>query len=178
MAVLRVDDFRNKLGGGGARPNLFNVLVNFPGYSGGDKEETSFMCKGAQLPGSTLGIIPVPFRGRQVKLVGDRTFEPWTITVFNDTDFNVRNAFETWMDGMNGHSTNLGTFSNDAGSVYATNMEVEQLDQTGVPIKTYFLKNAFPTAISPIDLSYDANDQVEEFTVTIEFDYWTNDNTT
>ena len=64
MAILGVDDFKSKLTGGGARPNLFKVTCNFPTYVGGDVEKASFMCKAAQLPASVLGLVEVPFRGR------------------------------------------------------------------------------------------------------------------
>jgi len=175
MAILRVDDFKGKLTGGGARPNLFEVNITFPGFVGGDLELTNFMCKGAQLPGSTVGVVTVPFRGRQVKLAGDRVFEPWTVTVINDTNFAVRNAMEVWMDGINSHSQNSGFTSP---TVYQTDMTVHQLDQDGSIIKKYTFNGAFPTAVTPIDLSYDANDQVEEFQVTFEFQYWVSDTTT
>ena len=105
---LRVDDFKAKLKGGGARPNLFRVTLNFPAYAGGNAELTSFMCKGAQLPASTINAVDVPFRGRQLKIAGDRTFEDWSVTVINDTGFEVRNAMERWMNGMNGHTANTG----------------------------------------------------------------------
>ena len=105
---LRVDDFKAKLKGGGARPNLFRATVNFPAYAGGDVELTSFMCKAAQLPASVMNVIEVPFRGRQLKIAGDRTFEVWSPTIINDTGFEVRNALEKWMNGINGHSANTG----------------------------------------------------------------------
>ena len=98
MAILGVDDFKSKLRGGGARPNLFKATVNFPGYAGGDVELTSFLCKTAQLPSSIMNVMEVPFRGRQLKIAGDRTFEPWTVTILNDTDFSIRNAMERWMN--------------------------------------------------------------------------------
>jgi hypothetical protein len=178
MAILRVDDFKGKLTGGGARANMFEVNISFPGYTGGSKEITNFMCRAAQLPASTINPVEVPFRGRIVKLAGDRTFEPWTITVYNDTDFQVRDAFESWMDGMNTHAGNVGIQSNNAGfGTYASNMEVIQLDQTGRKIKTYFLKNCFPINVSAIDLDYSQVGEIEQFTVTVEYDYWTNDNT-
>ena len=178
MAILRVDDFKGKLTGGGARSNMFEVNVNFPGYSGGNKELTNFMCRAAQLPASTINPVEVPFRGRIVKLAGDRTFEPWTITVYNDTNFAVRDSFEAWMDGMNTHAGNVGVQANNAGfGTYASNMEVLQLDQTGRSVKTYFLKNCFPTNVSAIDLDYAQAGEIEQFTVTVEYDYWTNDNT-
>ena len=108
MAILGVDDFKSKLRGGGARPNLFKATVNFPGYAGGDVELTSFLCKAAQLPASVMNVVEIPFRGRQLKIAGDRTFESWTVTVLNDTDFNVRNAMERWMNGINAHQANTG----------------------------------------------------------------------
>lgn len=177
MAVLRVDDFKGKLSGGGARANMFNVMCEFPGYAGGDKELTSFMCRGAQVPGSTIAAIDVPFRGRIVKLAGDRSFADWTVTIYNDTNFSVRDAFENWMDGMNSHQGNLGTFANDAGSTYATDWDVEHLDQTGAVIKTYKLRNAFPVDLSTIELAYDQASEIETFTVTIAYDYWTSNTT-
>jgi len=178
MAILRVADFKGKLTGGGARSNMFEVNVNFPGYTGGNKELTNFMCRSASLPASNIAPIEVPFRGRIVKVAGDRTFEPWTLTVYNDTGFAVRDAFEQWMDGMNTHSGNVGVQSNNSGfGTYASNMEVLQLDQTGRSVKTYFLKNCFPTNVSAIDLDYAQAGEIEQFTVTVEYDYWTNDNT-
>ena len=178
MAVLAVDSFRGKMTGGGARANMFSIDMSFPFYASGNAELTSFMCRAAALPGSELGTVEVPFRGRIVKLPGDRTFEPWTITVYNDTNFNVRNSFEKWMNGINTHQTNLGLFVDNAGyNTYATNVEVKQLNQIGATIKTYSLKNAFPSAISQIELSYDQVTQIEEFTVTFQYDYWSNDNT-
>ncbi|MEK9698756.1 MAG: phage tail protein [Candidatus Poseidoniales archaeon] len=177
MADLRVDRFRAQLTGGGARANMFEVNIAFPGYAGGDTEITNFMCRSAQIPASIIGTVEVPFRGRIIKLAGDRTFEPWTITVYNDTTFNVRNAFERWMNGLNSHVTNLSAEANNSGiGGYAANMEVNQLDQQGTVTKQYILKNAFPINVAPIDLTYDAATAIEEFTVTIEYDYWFNDN--
>lgn len=173
MAILRVDDFKGKLTGGGARPNLFDVNVNFPPYvselGGNITETTNFLCKAAQLPGSTMGMIPVPFRGRQIKVAGDRVFEPWTLTIINDTDFAIRDAFERWMNGINGHESNTG-LTNPVS--YQSDMDVRQLDKNGEVIKTYRIRGAFPVNVSPIDLAYDNNDAVEEFTVTLEFQYW------
>jgi len=178
MAILRVDDFKGVLTGGGARPNLFDVNINFPPFvstsSGNVTEVTNFLCKAAQLPGSTLGIIPIPFRGRQVKIAGDRIFEPWTITIINDTDFAVRDAFERWMNGINGHESNTG-LTNPV--VYQSDMEVRQLDKEGNALKSYRIRGAFPTAITPIDLAYEANDTIEEFQVTVEYQYWTSNTT-
>lgn len=174
MAILGVDDFKAKLVGGGARPNLFKATVNFPAYAGGDVELTSFMVKAAQLPASTIGAINVPFRGRQVLIAGDRTFEPWTITVINDIDFKVRNAFERWMNGINQHRANTG-LTNPVD--YQADMEIAQLDKAGNEVKVYKFRGTFPTAMSAIEVSYESTDQVEEFTVELQVQYWESDTT-
>ena len=166
---LRVDDFKAKLKGGGARPNLFRATVNFPVYAGGDVELTSFMCKAAQLPASIMNVIEVPFRGRQLKIAGDRTFEVWSPTVINDTGFEVRNALERWMNGMNGHSANTGITNPVA---YQADLLVEQLDKDGSVLKTYKFRGCFPTNLSAIELSYDTVDTLEEFTVEFQVQYW------
>ena len=171
---LRVDDFKAKLKGGGARPNLFRAIVNFPGYAGGDVELTSFMCKAAQLPASIMNVIEVPFRGRQLKLAGDRTFEPWEITILNDTDFTVRDAMERWMNGMNAHSENVG-LTNPVD--YEADLIVEQLDKDGSVVKSYKFRGCFPTTVAAIDLSYDTVDTVEEFGVTMQVQYWESNTT-
>ena len=147
MAILGVDDFKSKLRGGGARPNLFKTTVNFPGYAGGDVELTSFLCKTAQLPASVMNVFEVPFRGRQLKMAGDRTFEPWTITIINDTDFAIRNAMERWMNGMNAHQQNTG-LSNPVD--YQADLIIEQLDRDGTTLKTYNFRGCFPTSGSAI----------------------------
>jgi|TARA_B100001093_G_scaffold107601_2_gene99870 hypothetical protein len=171
---LRVDDFKAKLKGGGARPNLFRATVNFPIYAGGDVELTSFMCKAAQLPASIMNVIEVPFRGRQLKIAGDRTFEVWSPTVINDTGFEVRNALERWMNGMNGHSANTGITNPVA---YQADLLVEQLDKDGSVLKTYKFRGCFPTNLSAIELSYDTVDTLEEFTVEFQVQYWEADTT-
>ena len=169
MAVLGVDDFKSKLRGGGARPNLFKATINFPGYANGDVELTSFLCEAAQLPASTIGTIIVPFRGRQLKMAGDRTFDVWTPTIINDTDFNVRDAMERWMNGMNAHSANTG-LTNPVD--YEADLVVEQLDKDGSTSKTYNFRGCFPTGLSPIDLSYASENEIERFTVEFQVQYW------
>ena len=174
MPILRVDDFKGQLSGGGARPTLFDVLLNYPVFAGGDAQLTSFMCKAAQLPGSTQASIPVPFRGRQVQVAGDRTFEPWTVTVINDTDFGVRNAMERWMNGINSHAANTGL---TAPVSYQADLAVRQLDKDGSILKQYDFRGAFPTEIGAIDLDFGSTDTIEEFTVTFAYQYWTSNTT-
>jgi len=174
MAILGVDDFKAKLVGGGARPNLFKATINFPVYAEGDVEITSFLCEAAQLPGSNVGLITVPFRGRQLKMAGDRTFDTWSPTIINDTDFKVRNAMERWMNGINAHSANTGLTSP---TDYEADLIVEQLDKDEAVLKTYNFRGCFPTAISPIDLSYGSNDDIERFSVEFQVQYWESDTT-
>lgn len=183
-------DFRSRLVGGGARPNLFECELTFPNVSGidltaDDQLDLRFMIKAAQLPGSTIGSIPVPFRGRTLKIAGDRTYDPWTITVINDTSFNLRNAFEQWSNSMNRHDDNVGLITP---SSYQTEIIVRQfsrgVDTSGqanttlpdttsaIPtLKAYKLYGCFPTSVDPIPLSYDSNDSIEEFNVTFEVQY-------
>jgi hypothetical protein len=175
MAILGVDDFKSKLVGGGARPNLFKATVNFPAYAGGDVELTSFLVKAAQLPASVISTVTVPFRGRQLQIAGDRTFEPWTITIINDTDFKIRNAFEKWMNGINQHANNTG-LTNPVD--YQADMSVAQLDKAGNEVKVYNFRGTFPTNVSAIELSYDSTDTIEEFTVELQVQYWESAGTT
>ena len=175
MAILGVDDFKSKIRGGGARPNLFKATVNFPTYAVGDVELTSFMCKGAQLPASVTNVIDVPFRGRQLKVAGDRTFEPWTVTIINDTDFAVRDSMERWLNGINNHKANAG-LTNPVD--YQADLIVDQLDRDGTEIKTYNFRGAFPVNISNIELNYETVDTIEEFTVEFQIQYWESNTTT
>jgi|TARA_Y100000385_G_scaffold227564_1_gene238528 hypothetical protein len=174
MAILGIDDFKSKLRGGGARPNLFKATVNFPAYAGGDVELTSFLCQTAQLPASTIATVPVPFRGRTLQMAGDRTFEPWNVQVINDTDFKVRNSLERWMNGMNGHSANTG-ITNPVD--YQADLIVEQLDRDGSTLKTYNFRGCFPTSVGAIELAYATNDTIETFDVSFQIQYWESDTT-
>jgi len=174
MAILGVDDFKSKLKGGGARANLFKATINFPAYAGGDVEITSFLCEAAQLPASTVGTVTVPFRGRQVKLAGDRTFDTWSPTIINDTDFGVRNAMERWMNGINAHTANTGiTNPTD----YQADLLVDQLDRDGAILKRYVFRGCFPTNLSAIDLSYATENEIERFTVEFQVQYWESNTT-
>lgn len=174
MAIMGVDDFKSKLVGGGARANLFKVTLNYPSYVNGDVELTSFMCKAAQLPASVIAPVPVLFRGRQLQLAGDRSFEPWSITVINDSGMEVRNAMERWMNGMNSNVSNEG-LSNPVD--YMADAVVEQLDKAGNPTKKYDFRGIFPTNVAAIDLSYDNENQIEEFAVEFQIQYWESDTT-
>jgi hypothetical protein len=183
-----LESFKARMGGGGARPNLFECELAFPPDSipVGTTEDvlsdkTRFLVKAASLPASTLGVIDIPFRGRNLKIAGDRTFDPWTITVINDSDFSIRTAFERWMNLINKHEDNAG--KNDPVS-YQTDAIVKQFGraltngttpttQSAVPVlKQYKFYGVFPTSVSDITLSYDSSDTIEEFTVDLQVQWW------
>ena len=119
-------------------------------------------------------MIDVPFRGRQLKVAGDRTFEPWTVTIINDTDFTVRDSMERWMNGINAHSANTGLVNPVD---YQADLVVEQLDRDESTIKTYNFRGCFPTNVAAIDLAYETVDTIEEFTVEFQIQYWESNTT-
>jgi hypothetical protein len=175
MAILGVDDMKAKLVGGGARPNLFKVTMGFPSYVTADVSLASYMCKAASLPASTIAPIAIPFRGRNLQIAGDRTFEAWNITVINDTDFNVRNSFEQWMNGINQHQENTGLTQP---SSYMADMIVEQLDKDGSVKKKYDIRGTWPTSLGAIEVAYTDENTIEEFTVELQVQYWESNKTT
>jgi hypothetical protein len=172
--MANIDDFKAKLTGGGARANMFKVICNFPVATGGDAELASFMIKNASLPSSVMSTIEIPFRGRKLKIAGERTFEPWSITVMNDTNFSIRDSFERWMNSINQHINNTGIATPVD---YQSDMTVQQLDKDETVVKSYDLRGVFPTNISQIDLDVAAEDQIEEFTVELQYQYWTSNTT-
>ena len=175
--MANINDFKAKLAGGGARPNQFKVTMPFPGYAqvGGEIEDLAFLCRATVIPSMTVGNINVPFRGRQIKIAGDRTFEAWTVTVLNDTDFKLRNAFERWQNGINNMTDNEG-LTNPVD--YQVDAFVDHLDRNGNTIKSYTLRGLYPTIVSAIDLNYETNDVVEEFTATFAYQYFESNTTT
>lgn len=177
MALGSVDEFKARLAGGGARGNLFQcTLANPRGGLGVDLDIdfSSFMCEAAQLPASTIGVINIPFRGRQLKVAGDRTFDVWTVTVINDTEFKIRNSMERWMNAISNHADAGGTQNPE---LYFADLKVDQFDRDESVIKTYNFRDAFPTEVSAIDLSYGDTDTIERFTVTFQYQYWTSNTT-
>lgn len=169
-----IDDFKARLTGGGARPNLFKVTLNFPSFASGPVELTSFMAKAASLPASTIGNIDVPYRGRNIRVAGDRTFDEWSITVFNDDAMTIRNALETWSNSINEHINNVGV---QAPNDYKVDAKVEQLNRSEEVTKTYTFIGMWPSSVGAIELAYDTNDTIEEFEVTLQYDYWKSNTT-
>tara|TARA_Y100000593_G_scaffold48125_1_gene90978 strand:+ start:42 stop:632 length:591 start_codon:yes stop_codon:yes gene_type:complete len=179
MATTRenktISNFKAALIGGGARPNLFEVeLTTLPAGITWDADNFRYMCKAAQLPASNIANIDVPFRGRIFKVAGDRTVDQWSVTIINDENFRLRNAFEEWVNLIANLDTNLGATDPSA---YMVNAKVYQLGRGSSPnsqtnagnansvLKEYEFQDIFPTTVSAIDLSYDSTDAIEEFTV-------------
>ena len=175
IAARTIDTFKSKLVGGGARPNLFEVeLTTLPAGIAWPADNFRYMCKAAQLPASVIANIDIPFRGRIFKVAGDRTIEPWSITIINDEDFRIRKAMEEWVDFIAKLENNLGATDPSA---YMVNAKVFQLGRGAAPssqnnsgdrnavLREYEFIDIFPTSVSSIDLSYDSSDTIEEFVV-------------
>lgn len=169
--MATIDEFKANLIGGGARANQFRVTFNTPGAiaTGLDVRKASFLIKAASLPGQTLGEIPVPFRGRNLYVAGDREFEAWETTVLNDTDFAIRNAIERWLNAINDTVTNTG-LTNVAD--YTADLTVEQLDRDDTVLKSYIFRNAWPLTVAQIDLSTQTTNEIEEFEVTWRYQHF------
>jgi len=186
-----LSNFKSRLAGGGARPNLFEVtLPSFPGaaedfWGEGENESNTkmaFLCKAAQLPASTVAEIPVAFRGRQLKVAGERTFDPWTVTIINDEDFGLRTSFEAWMNKLSKLNDATGVTNPTS---YMTNAYVKQLGRgkekfatekvggESSVLRTYKFYDIWPTNVSAIQLSYDTEGTIEEFDVTFAVQYFT-----
>ena len=172
-----ITEFRSRLTGGGARANLFEIEIAFPDELGIDfnlvTDKVPFLVKAAEIPASNLGNIPVPYRGRVLPVAGDRTFDPWTVTIINDTDFIIRDAMEKWSNSINDLQTAQGTISPE---VYQRNALVTQLSREGANpsdpekvLRTYKFEGIYPNTVSSIPLDFGATDQIEEFQVTFNY---------
>ena len=183
-----LDAFKGKMVGGGARPNLFECELFFPddaipNNSTRDEltDKARFLVKAANLPASNVTPINIPFRGRNLKIAGDRVFDPWTVTIINDVDFGLRNTFERWMNLINKHEDNAGLTDPTS---YQKDVFVRQFGRsalggpvptsaTTMPVlKAYKFYGVFPTNVSDIGLSYDSSDSIEEFTVELQVQWW------
>ena len=182
-----ITNFRDRLVGGGARPNMFEVNLTLPSGvipQGDFTQDIRFMIKAAEIPAANIGNIPVPFRGRVLPVAGDRTFDPWTVTVINDAQFNIRDAMEQWSNKINDLQFDVGDINP---ADYQTKAEVFQLSRQGgtaisssggediVTLRQYNFEGIYPNAVSSIPLDYGATDQIEEFQVTFNYLFWTSE---
>lgn len=179
--AFNVAEFRANMIGDGARPNLFSVTLVFPtiaanGSAAGSK--VTFMAKAAQLPGSTLGTVPVYYFGREMKFAGNRSFADWTLTIINDEDFTIRNSLESWMNAISSNTGNIRNSSAVNASQYTVDAVVTQFGKAGQQLKQYKFVGMFPIDLAPIDLDWGSNDVMEEFSTTFAYQYWETNTTT
>ena len=171
-----ITEFRSRLTGGGARSNLFEVSIDFPDLAIDKRlvtDKVPFLVKAAEIPASNLGNIPVPYRGRVLPIAGDRTFDPWTVTIINDNDFIIRDAMEKWSNSINDLQTAQGTINPE---VYQRSARVKQLSRQGTGpgddekiLRQYRFEGIYPNTVSSIPLDFGATDQIEEFQVTFNY---------
>ncbi len=173
MSQRSIEDFKAVLQGGGVRPTMFEVEMTFPETVVSDPtlatNEGTFLIKAASLPGSTLGTINVPFRGRQLKVSGDRTFADWSISVVNDVSFGLRKAFEEWSERIQNHNYALG--SNSLNDYFASAI-VRQLDRDGQQLRAYKFEGIWPSQIGELGLDFNSTDTVQEYDVVFNVQYW------
>ena len=179
--AFNVAEFRANMIGDGARPNLFSVSLNFPtsvtnGTTAASK--TTFMARAAQLPGSTVGTVEVPYFGRNLKFAGNRTFTDWTLTIINDEDFAIRNSLENWLNLINSHAGNVRSANASTPSGYSVDAQVTQYGKAGEAIKSYSFVGLFPVDLAAIDLDWGTNDSIEEYAATFAFQWWESNSTT
>ena len=176
--AFNIQQFRGQMTGDGARPNLFECTITFPiapsvvGVPQSAQTKFTFMCRAAQLPGSMINPVPVNYFGREVKFAGNRVFDVWTVTILNDEDFIVRNAFEQWMNGINSHRFNLRNSGMYSPAEYQQDGYVKHFGKRGEVLKAYKMIGLFPTEVSPIELDWANNDTIEEYSVTLAYQWW------
>ena len=166
--TMNIDGFRSRLGAGGSRPNQFEVTLTWP-TSVTAPTDAQLLVTSASLPASNVNPTIVQYRGREVKFAGERIFDPWTITVLNDTDMSMRKAFEQWSNLMNDRATNGGE---TRPAEYMSDLGVEQLGRNDEKIRGYVLLNAFPITVSEVALAFSANDVISEFNVTFQYSHF------
>jgi len=173
MSQRSIEDFKAVLQGGGVRPTMFEVELTFPESVVADSTEitrtSTFLIQAAQMPASVVGTIEVPFRGRKLKVSGDRSFEPWNVQVLNDTTFGLRVAFEKWSEKIQNHNYALGSTSL---ADYFASAIVRQLDRDGSQLRAYSFEGIWPANIGAVDLDFNATDDVERYDVTFNVQYW------
>jgi len=170
--MANISSFTNALQGGGARANQFEVTINGGGAQGLQGRNFSFLCRSAQIPALTIGEVAIPYRGRQIFVAGDRTYDAWTVTIFNDRSYGIRSHLESWMNNMGDIGAATTAQSLNASNYYAT-ATVTQRDRNDAIIRTYTLDGVWPTTLDAIDLAYDTNDAIEEFGATFRFNWMT-----
>ena len=187
--MANITEFKSRLSGGGARANQFKVMLTFPDIAttaGGEDnpgvsgtslmDDMSFLCNGTTIPDQTIGVTPVKFRGRELKLAGDsRAFKDWEITVINDTDFKIYRAFEKWLNAINNMTDNTGVINT---SLYQSTGTIHQLDRNGATLKKWKFIGCFPHTLGTIELGFETENEIEDFSVTLSYQWFETDTST
>ena len=168
---LNINNFKNQLTKGGVRPFLFRVQGNIGPTT--LAEPVGYLCKAASLPASSMTSIPVPYRGRTLKLPGTREYAEWSLTFLSDGDFKLRNAFEKWMEDLNKTVANVSQTEHDFNAKHFPDWKIDHLDRKGKPIKSYKFFHCWPSEVAAIEVSVEDTDALAEFTVTMQYSYFT-----
>jgi hypothetical protein len=170
--AFNINEMKAQLVGGGAKPTLFQVVITNPINSNADVK-VPFMVHATTLPPSQLGSFEVPYMGRKIQLAGERTFPEWSVSVFNDEDFSIRNSIENWMNVINSHTGNLRLTGTASPAEYKSQAIVTQFSKTGLAIREYKFEGLFPTLLGDIQMDWNSTDSIETYNVTWKYDLWT-----
>lgn len=170
--AFNINEMKASLTGGGAKSTLFEVSITNK-IDGSADSLVPFMVHAAQLPQSTIGFFELPYMGRKIPLAGDRTFSPWTVSVYNDENFAIRNRMEQWMNSINSHTGNLRLTNSSSPLDYKSQALITQFSKTGKPLRTYKFEGLFPTEVSPIVMDWNNTDSIESYDITFYYDLWT-----
>lgn len=166
-----ISSFKASFQNGLARGNQFRVELNFPNFVQGGTTASvlgQFHCRAASLPASIVTPVQVFYQGRAINVAGEREFQPWTISVYND-NFQVKDALTRWSHGINNISNNTGIIQPAA---YQADLIVHQLDRNGVILKTVKIVDAMPMEVGPIELDFQNNNTVEVFSCNFVYNYF------
>ena len=170
--AFNINEMKAALTGGGAKSTLFQVSITNKIDNTAD-DLVPFMVHAAQLPQSSIGTYPLPYMGRKINLAGDRVFEPWTVSVYNDENFAIRNRMEQWMNAINSHTGNLRLTNSSSPSDYKSQALITQFSKTGRTLRTYKFEGLFPSTISAIEMDWNNTDSIESYQITFQYDLWT-----
>lgn len=175
--AFKINDFTARLTGGGARPNLFKVVIPYlPDavlQTGEGVDQFEFLCRNVQIPASTVSTIPISYQGRETKFSGDRDFGELTTTVINDEGYDIRNTIENWMDSLNAHSVNTSFIGEDGRSSYIADLTIETLKKNGDVDQTYKFIGCWPSNLDAMPLNWDNTNAILEFSITWQYDHFT-----
>jgi len=174
MSIHSISTFTSNFNGG-TRPNRFRITGSIPGLGNAQAfHETGIYCLASTMPESTVGIIPIPFRGRIYKFPGDRQYSEWSATLLDDTGNNATwQLWHEWSQRFNSHEDNIA-FDRTHISEFCADLTIEQLDhQSDAVIKSTQLVNAWPVVVGPIAFDMGSANTLTQFQVTVAYSHYT-----